>query len=111
MSKVPLEDFSLSEHNNNVYKLYSPKHHMEGGFGRVYKEQGVSNYYEQSGQEYSNPHKYDIERLIRKKLGPRNPFIKRNDSILDLACGSGEVTAPLQQIGYTNLTGLDPYTF
>ena len=83
---------------------------MEGGFGQVYRKQGVKEFYEQEGENYSNPHKYYIERLLRKKLGPHNPYLKRNDRILDLACGSGEVTLPLKQIGYTQISGIDPYT-
>ena len=93
---VPLEHLCLLEHNNNKYKHHRHKQQMEGGFGRVYKQKGDDSYYQESGHDYNNPHKYDIERLIRKKLGPRNPYIRRNDAILDLACGSGEVTVPLQ---------------
>jgi hypothetical protein len=36
-----------------------------------------------------NPHRYDIERIIKSKLSKNNKYIKANDSILDLACGSG----------------------
>lgn len=62
----------------------------KGGFGRVYQEKGVQEYYIQSGNQYQNPHKYDIERLIKKKLIPNhNQHIKIDDKILDLACGSG----------------------
>lgn len=84
---------------------------MEGGFGKAYTIVGGSaKYYEKNGDQYSNPHKYDIQRLVRKKLAPKNPFVKVNDQILDLACGSGEVTIVLKEIGYKNITGIDPYT-
>ena len=39
-----------------------------------------------------------------------NPHIKVNDKILDLACGSGEVTVALKNLGYNNIVGVDPYT-
>ena len=43
-------------------------------------------------------------------MQPNNPFIKAEHKILDLACGSGEITLVLQQIGYKNIEGVDPYT-
>lgn len=62
----------------------------KGGFGKVYHDVGVDKYYEQSGDHYANPHRYDIERLIKKKLAPNhNPHLHINDTILDLACGAG----------------------
>jgi ubiquinone/menaquinone biosynthesis C-methylase UbiE len=83
---------------------------MDGGFGKVYREIGVARYYEKSGEQYSNPHKFDIERLIKRKLSIPNSFLKKEEKILDLACGSGEATIPLLQLGYNNITGVDPYT-
>lgn len=83
---------------------------MQGGFGKIYKEVGVDRYYQQNGANYVNPHKYDIERLIKRKLSGKNKFIGAEDSILDLACGSGEITLVLKQMGYTNISGIDPYT-
>lgn len=83
---------------------------MQGGFGKIYKDVGVEKYYEQNGANYTNPHKYDIERLLRKKLYPQNKFIKQEHKILDLACGSGEITLVLKQMGYNNISGMDPYT-
>lgn len=83
---------------------------MKGGFGKTYQDVGVTRYYEQSGDNYANPHRYDIERLIKKKLGSHNPHIKAGDHILDLACGAGEATLPLRSLGYHNIKGIDPYT-
>lgn len=83
---------------------------MQGGFGKIYKNVGVERYYQQNGANYVNPHKYDIERLIKKKLHPKNKFIGQEHRILDLACGSGEITLVLKQLGYNNITGIDPYT-
>jgi len=85
---------------------------MKGGFGKAYNDFGVDNYYQQQGHHYSNPHKYDIERLLKKKFVPAHNSFSLNTShrILDLACGSGEVSTPLQQLGYGNILGVDPYT-
>lgn len=62
---------------------------MQGGFSKAYNEHGVDKFYEQSADNYSNPHKYDIERLIKKKLGKGNVYLQVKASILDLACGNG----------------------
>ena len=71
----------------------------------------MDNYYQQQGQHYSNPHRYDIQRLINKKFAPgKNPFLAAQHRVLDLACGSGEVSLPLSQLGYLNISGVDPYT-
>jgi len=67
-----------------------------GGFGQIYSQVGVDNYYEKTGHNYANPHKYDIERLIKKKLANNNPYIKKDDN--------------LKQLGYTSIEGIDPYT-
>lgn len=84
---------------------------MKGGFGKAYQEMGVDNYYHQQGHQYSNPHRYDIERLIKKKFQPaKNTYLNTKDKVLDLACGSGEVSGPLKQLGYLNIEGVDPYT-
>jgi ubiquinone/menaquinone biosynthesis C-methylase UbiE len=83
---------------------------MQGGFGKIYTEIGVDKYYIKNGDQYINPHRYDIERLVKKKLCPNNPFLRQQDHILDLACGSGEITLSLKQMGYSNITGIDPYT-
>lgn len=63
--------------------------HISGGFSKAYREQGVQNFYTNEGANYSNPHRYDIERLLRKKLSKKNPWISPESKILDLACGSG----------------------
>lgn len=83
---------------------------MKGGFSKAYNTIGVKEFYEQEGSQYNNPHKYDIERILRKKLGKENSILKHNHKILDLACGSGEVTKPLLSFGYKNIIGVDPYT-
>jgi hypothetical protein len=31
-----------------------------GGFGKAYREQGVTEFYLKSGDNYLNPHRYDI---------------------------------------------------
>jgi 2-polyprenyl-3-methyl-5-hydroxy-6-metoxy-1,4-benzoquinol methylase len=83
---------------------------MQGGFSKAYQEKGVATFYEQEGGKYKNPHAYDIERIIRKKLTPPNKFLSPEDTILDLACGGGEATLPLLSLGYKRIEATDPYT-
>lgn len=33
---------------------------MQGGFGKIYTEVGVDKYYIKNGDQYINPHRYDI---------------------------------------------------
>lgn len=68
-----------------------------------YEELGVEKYYMNHGEDYKNPHEKIIQRLV-------NEAILRNfvgDKVLDLCCGSGEVTAVL---GDREITGVDPFT-
>lgn len=37
------------------------------------------------------------------------PRVKWNDRILDVGCGNGSLLAQLSKIGFTNLTGVDPF--
>ena len=83
---------------------------MQGGFSKAYNTVGVKEFYEKEGSQYNNPHSYDIERLLRKKLSKPNDIVKYDGKILDLACGGGEVTKPLLSFGYKNIVGVDPYT-
>jgi hypothetical protein len=51
--------------------------HIEGGFSKAYTTYGVSKFYTTQANTYSNPHKYDIERLLRKKLSKNNLWINK----------------------------------
>ena len=68
-----------------------------------YEEHGVDNYYKIHRSDYSNPHKEIINELltISKKWNLGN-------NILDLCCGSGEVTKNFETY---NIEGIDPYTY
>lgn len=72
-----------------------------------YEALGVSSFYEQNALTYSNPHENFIKDLLTEFISG----FDRNLKILDLCCGSGEVTRILQNLGFSNICGLDPYTF
>ena len=69
-----------------------------------YETFGVEKYYQEHGDTYSNPHREIIHQLLEEQ-----PI---GDKVLDLCCGSGEVTSYLQQKNPTlHITGNDPYTY
>ena len=74
----------------------------------AYEKYGVNGYYSQYGADYRNPHEARLTAVVgqlveRWKLNP-------TDRILDLACGSGEITLMLRQLGFQTIHGIDPYT-
>lgn len=73
-----------------------------------YQTYSVQGFYEQFGNEYRNPHESIIKRVIEDSV---NKWQLNCDRVLDLACGSGEVTLALQSLGITNIDGIDPYTY
>jgi len=72
-----------------------------------YQQHGVRGYYEQFGATYRNPHEAHVRAAVRDAL-ERWPLA--TSAVLDLACGSGEVTLALREAGVTHITGVD-YTF
>lgn len=71
-----------------------------------YQKFGVETYYSQHGAGYQNPH-WD---QVRKLLLQNEKRIKYN-RVLDLACGHGEVSRVLVEMGYENFVGCDPFTW
>jgi SAM-dependent methyltransferase len=69
-----------------------------------YEQLGVQGYYATHGSSYRNPHEKQIHTLLETLL----PNLDLTN-VLDLACGSGEVTCKLLEHGATVL-GMDPYT-
>lgn len=59
---------------------------------------GVDNYYKEFSEEYRNPHFETIKKLLSN--------VNVKGSVLDLCCGSGEVT---KIISNDRVVGCDPY--
>jgi SAM-dependent methyltransferase len=72
-----------------------------------YQQHGVRGYYQQYGATYRNPHEPHVQAATCDAL-VRWPLA--TSAVLDLACGSGEVTLALHAVGVTDVTGVDPYT-
>jgi SAM-dependent methyltransferase len=73
----------------------------------AYTIHGVTEYYRVAGGSYRNPHEAEIRALIEDGVGRWNLSLGR---VLDLACGSGEVTLALREMGAGQVDGIDPYT-
>ena len=71
-----------------------------------YDELGVTGFYAASGATYRNPHEAIIRRLVAQVALEWDCDLS---NVLDLACGSGEVTLALRELG-ANVTGIDPFT-
>ena len=80
---------------------------VEGGIRGQYETLGVDGYYRSQGGLYRNPHEAVLGRVIIEVVR-RSGIIPH--SALDLACGSGEVTQVLTELGVTRIDGVDPYT-
>lgn len=73
------------------------------GVRNGYAKLGVDQYYELHNTDYRNPHEKVVKELINIAQG--NGIV--GSKVLDLCCGSGEVTMALNNC---EVTGVDPYT-
>lgn len=73
-----------------------------------YDQHGLDQYYAIHGADYRNPHEKIIQKILKSWLIQE----KRSTEIrvLDLACGSGEISLILRDYGVEKITGVDPYT-
>ncbi len=79
---------------------------MSKAIRNEYANLGVDAFYLQNGDKYENPHEAQVQALVKRN------FEKFGSTfVLDLACGSGEVTRALKEIHVENIIGCDPYTF
>lgn len=74
----------------------------------AYEKYGVKAFYQNFGDSYRNPHEAIIFKII-DRINSNYQFDFKK--VLDLAAGSGEVTLVLKKLGYTNVDGIEPYTF
>jgi SAM-dependent methyltransferase len=73
----------------------------------AYEEHGVTGFYQQFGSRYRNPHETILQSLLKRVILEWKLELSH---VLDLACGSGEATLMLQELG-ARVSGIDPYTF
>ena len=71
-----------------------------------YVDLGVRAYYEAHATDYVNPHEPAVVACLDALLARRAPDLSH---VLDLACGSGEVTDVVRRAGALRCDGIDPY--
>jgi len=72
-----------------------------------YERLRVERFYAEHGAEYANLHEEALRGVIRTAVERWRPDLSH---VLDLACGSGEATLALRELGAQAVAGIDPYT-
>src|SRR5688572_11403741 len=80
---------------------------MAASVREAYVQHGAEEWYARHGATYRNPHEEGVRLAIRSWVD-RLPAGR----VLDLACGSGEVTLALREAGIApqQIDGCDPFT-
>lgn len=73
----------------------------------AYEQYGSRAYYRVHGHDYRNPHEAAIRQTVTAALDHWSLDLSH---VLDLACGSGEVTLALREAGAERVIGIDPFT-
>ena len=73
----------------------------------LYEKYGVDCYYENYSKEYRNFHINEVKYLLEKNI--YRIIDDKNNKILDLCSGNGEVTDILLNMDIKNIVGCDPY--
>jgi len=74
----------------------------------AYIEHDIETYYQKFGDDYRNPHEAIIQQILELT---NQQWALDWHRVLDLACGSGEVTLALENIGILNVEAIDPFTY
>ena len=72
----------------------------------AYEREGPEEFYRRHGGDYRNPHEHIVRAVLAQAVAGWTLDLSR---VLDLACGSGEVTLALRELGAV-VEGADPYT-
>jgi SAM-dependent methyltransferase len=73
----------------------------------AYEEYGAEEYYRRFGVDYRNPHEPIVREVIRSSVARNGLDLT---AVLDLACGSGEATRVVRELGASRVDGVDPFT-
>jgi len=77
-----------------------------------YEAHGTAKqFYKTCGADYRNPQEHDIRRLLQQ-IYKDDAWEMSFENVLDLACGSGEISLMLQDLDDKSVVqGMDPYTW
>jgi len=115
-----------SAQNSNYHNDSSPKFSLRD----AYTKYEVDEYYEKFGDSYHNPHGLIVDEVIQltwqkwsQNWSSQSDLIRDSkkyldleedlggEQVLDLACGSGEVTLALEKMGVISVDAIDPFTY
>src|SRR4051812_13845647 len=102
MRPFAVESRSMPDWNNQ-----SPASWEDAAIRAAYERYGVEGFYQRFGDSYRNPHERVIRATLRAAVARWDLPLER---VLDLACGSGEVTLALRELGDAAIDGIAPYT-
>lgn len=88
--------------------MTNDQHHEHHSIRAAYQEHGVESFYQAYGESYRNPHEHAIRCVLRHAVAEWPLDLAH---VLDLACGSGEVTLALRDERAAQIDGMDPYTY
>ncbi len=102
----------IAEIPDNLSKYYSGEYYS---FQDAKKENFITKFVKRKRDQYAVFDRSLIGKLLYSKY-PKNDLralshlpLKKDTSILDVGCGTGELLRSLIQLGFENLTGIDPY--
>ena len=98
----------MSRKKERSARRYTSEITCNSAIRKGYEEYSVKGFYEKFGDEYRNPHEAAIAQILQISVKNWQLDLHR---VLDLACGSGEVTLILKSLGAENIDGIDPYTY
>lgn len=75
-----------------------------------YEKLGVEDYYKRHAYNYSNPHFEQIRELLVNNTKDNTDYTIDYSNVMDFCAGAGEVTLVLQELGFPNTIGCDPFT-
>jgi 2-polyprenyl-3-methyl-5-hydroxy-6-metoxy-1,4-benzoquinol methylase len=78
----------------------------EAAIRAAYEREGPEEFYRRHGRDYRNPHEHLVRAILVQAVATWTLDLSR---VLDLACGSGEVTMALREFGAV-VEGVDPFT-
>jgi 2-polyprenyl-3-methyl-5-hydroxy-6-metoxy-1,4-benzoquinol methylase len=78
----------------------------EQAIRNAYAREGADQFYRRHGASYRNPHEEILREILARAVDDWRLDLS---AVLDLACGSGEVTLALRERGAV-VQGMDPYT-
>jgi SAM-dependent methyltransferase len=106
MPKPPRTKSGATESRDAALRASNPGASEPADIRPQYEALGVDGFYAEHGATYRNPHEATVKKLLETVA---LDWTLNLESVLDLACGSGEVTLALRALGAT-VTGADPYT-